>query len=159
MSSKTKSFTLASQLVILIYITLAHISCAPRATKSEKYITHDSIYIEKLVAHTRESDSAQINALLRCDSLGNVYIAELHTMNDKNIKLALQLDSMGRLEQKICVEYDTIYSRNSYKHLNKLEQNNETITEQQKPNYIYKTLLGETLLIIVLLFYIYYKKR
>lgn len=57
---------------------------------------------------TTPADSATASLLIRCDSLGNAYLAELHTEQGKRIRAELllknaqsQLDSLGNLKPQV----------------------------------------------------------
>lgn len=84
-----------SLLVVCVFamIIIALTSCKSRKplVSTQTNTNRTSLTERYDSAHTISGDSAQAKLLLRCDSLGNVYLSELHTEQGRRINVELQL--------------------------------------------------------------------
>jgi hypothetical protein len=143
-------------------VNCALISCTTQKHTSN-HITHhrDSAYIEQLTPHLIPPDSTTINALLRCDSLGQVYISQIDLLCEHNNTLSLSLDSLGNLQQTIIHHHDTLWLPHSE---TKTTEKTDFLTETRQieyktPPFIKKIITGETIIITVALLFYLVKKR
>lgn len=120
---------------------------------------------------TTPSDSATALLLIRCDSLGNAYLAELHTEQGKRIRVELllktaqsQLDSLGNLKPQVIYKNQPLLIRMDCKEdslemiikglrerITEYEKNDTTRTEYVKyvPDYYRNTSRGFWVLLIL----------
>lgn len=140
--------------VILMTITVLCVSCSSRRTVvSTQSTSRDSIFVQKLVPVTLPSDTADVNALLRCDSLGRVYIADIDALTSENIALRFRLDSLGNLRQRIIVRHDTVFVPATHSE-NRItaQTSNDKVSESSKSGYISLfVIIGFLILIIIIL--------
>ena len=138
------------------------ISCTTQKNTTN-HITHqrDSIHIEQLMPYLIPPDSTTINALLHCDSLGQVYISQIDLLNQHNNSLSFRLDSLGNLRQTIIHRHDTIWlPHNNTKTTEKTDFLTETRQiEYKTPPFIKKIITVETIIIAVALLFYLVKKR
>ena len=148
--------------LFLFVILTTLISCTTPKTTTN-HVTHqrDSIHIEQLTPHLIPPDSTTINALLRCDSLGQVYISQIDLLNQHNNSLSFKLDSLGNLQQTIIHRHDTIWlSYNDTKTTEKTDFFTETRQiEYKTPPFIKKIITVETMIIAIALLFYLAKKR
>lgn len=148
--------------LFLFVILTTLISCTTLKTTTN-HVTHqrDSIHIEQLTPHLIPPDSTTINALLRCDSLGQVYISQIDLLNQHNNSLSFKLDSLGNLQQTIIHCHDTIWlSYNDTKTTEKTDFFTETRQiEYKTPPFIKKIITVETMIIAITLLFYLAKKR
>ena len=73
--------------------------CSPKVVQPEtKYIETEKIeYRDRIVTVESPADSANIEALLRCDEKGNVLVTSLQHESSRNASLTFQVDSLNRL--------------------------------------------------------------
>lgn len=146
---------------VLYIINCALISCT--TTQKTTHITHrrDSSHIEQLTPLLIPPDSTTIKALLQCDSLGQIYIAQIEMLNQHNNSLSFQLDSLGNLNQTIIHRHDTIW----IPHFNtKITEQTNSHAQTDQINYhtpplITKILTIETIIIAITLLFFLAKKR
>ena len=138
------------------------ISCTTQKNTTN-HITHqrDSIHIEQLTPHLIPPDSSTINALLRCDSLGQVYISQIDLLSEHNNTLSFQLDSLGNLRQTIIHHHDTLWFLNSD---TKITEKTDFLTETRQieyktPSFIKKIITVETIILAIILLLYLAKKR
>lgn len=67
----------------------------------------DTVVSTHIVTVTTPPDSASIEALLRCDSAGNVLIDALAIEQSKNARLQFEIDKLNRLVAKFKTQPDT----------------------------------------------------
>lgn len=67
----------------------------------------DTVVSTHIVTVTTPPDSASIEALLRCDSAGNVLIDALAIEQSKNARLQFEIDKLNRLVAKFNTQPDT----------------------------------------------------
>lgn len=156
-----KNYELNKVLCIAPCLLIASCTTQQKIT-NHTYQQRDSIHIERFTPHLIPPDSTIINALLRCDSLGQVYISEISLLNQHNNSLSFQLDSIGTLKQTIIHHHDTIWlPHNETKIVKKNDFRTETRQiEYKTPLFIKKIVIVETIIILlILLFYLAKKHR
>lgn len=96
--------------IVVIIATLLTACRTPRqAAEREILYRTDTVVNTHIVTVATPPDSASIEALLRCDSAGNVLIDALVIEQSKNADLFAELDKMGRLIAKFKSQPDTVY--------------------------------------------------
>lgn len=114
-------------------------------TNTKTEVTTTETIKESEYSHTINADSAYAALQLRCDSLGNVYIANIEQLQGERTDLALQLQQLkdGTLLQikAIQAEYDVLV-KGLHKEVERLEKENtelrsttstEASVEKQEP--------------------------
>jgi hypothetical protein len=142
-------------------LNCALISCTTQKSTTHIINNRDSTYVEQLTPHLIPPDSTTINALLRCDSFGQVYISQIKLLSQHNNTLSFQLDSLGNLNQTITHLHDTIWIPHSE---TKITEKNNSHAETHQIDYrtpplITKILIIETLIIAIALLFYLAKKR
>ena len=143
-------------------ISCTLISCTTQKTTTNHITNHrDSIHIEQLTPHLIPPDSTTINAILRCDSLGQVYISQIDLLCEHNNTLSFQLDSLGNLQQTIMHHHDTLWLPHSEtKTSEKTDFHSETRQiEYKTPPFIKKIITVESIIIAIILLFYLAKKR
>lgn len=128
----------------LTVITITTITaCATRQKSINTTIEtlRDSVVIERLIYHALPDDSATVSAVLRCDSMGRVYIAQIEALESRNLSLHLMLDSMGRMKQKVYHTVDTIRLPQTIKETKILKTSSTDKEEEKKSGSRCYTLL------------------
>ena len=146
-------------------------------TSTDHQLTNTTERFDSVVGFA--GDSAQAALLIRCDSLGNAYLAELHTEQGKRIRLDIelrnaqrQLDSLGNLKPQVIYRNQPLYIRADCKEdslqaivhalrerISEYERNDTTHTEYVKyvPDYYKNCTKGFWwLLVIVILIAAWY---
>jgi hypothetical protein len=96
-------------IVVIIATLLTACRTPQQAAERETVYRTDTVVSTHIVTVTTPPDSASIEALLRCDSAGNVLIDALVIEQSKNADLFAELDKMGRLIAKFKSQPDTVY--------------------------------------------------
>lgn len=98
-------------LLFLIATLLTACHTPRQAAEREIYHRTDTLRIveERLVPVPTSADSAQLRALLECDSTGQVVLNALFIEQSKNANLLVELDKMGRLLAQFRTRPDTVY--------------------------------------------------
>lgn len=91
----------------------------------------DSVFVERLVKYIVPDDSTTIEAVLKCDSMGQVYIKRINMLESRNMSLNFMLDSMGNMKQKVYHKTDTIYIPQIHTET-RIRQNSEISEEKEK---------------------------
>ena len=69
--------------------------CKPKQLVSSSSVSQQTLLSERYdSAHSVAGDSATAALLLRCDSMGNVYLAELRTEQGRRLRLELQVGNL-----------------------------------------------------------------
>jgi len=112
---------------IILFISLLTACKTPIQTSSVK--TNDSTYVEKLVHDTTRipADSSWFYAWLKCDSLGNVFIASLSDHKTEGIKTDVTFNN-GKLIYKTEKASKEIVTTAINKETKVKKQDKETIT-------------------------------
>ena len=112
---------------IILFISLLTACKTPVQTSSVK--TNDSTYVEKLVHDTTRipADSSWFYAWLKCDSLGNVFIASLSDHKTEGIKTDVNFNN-GKLIYKTEKASKEIVTTVINKETKVKKQDKETIT-------------------------------
>lgn len=94
--------------IVVIIATLLTACRTPQqaAERGTVYRT-DTVVSTHIVTVTTPPDSASIEALLRCDSAGNVLIDALAIEQSKNARLQFEIDKLNRLVAKFKTQPDT----------------------------------------------------
>lgn len=96
--------------IVVIIATLLTACHTPRqAAERETVYRTDTVVNTHIVTVTTPPDSASIEALLRCDSAGNVLIDALAIEQSKNARLQFEIDEKNRLLAKFKSQPDTVY--------------------------------------------------
>ena len=96
--------------IVVIIATLLTACHTPRqAAERETVYRTDTVVNTHIVTVTTPPDSASIEALLRCDSAGNVLIDALAIEQSKNARLQFEIDEKNRLLAKFKSQSDTVY--------------------------------------------------
>ena len=96
--------------IVVIIATLLTACHTPRqAAERETVYRTDTVVNTHIVTVTTPPDSASIEALLRCDSAGNVLIDRLAIEQSKNAQLQFEIDKKNRLLAKFKSQPDTVY--------------------------------------------------
>jgi len=94
--------------IVVIIATLLTACHTPRqAAERETVYRTDTVVNTHIVTVTTPPDSASIEALLRCDSAGNVLIDALAIEQSKNAQLQFEIDKLNRLVAKFKTQPDT----------------------------------------------------
>ena len=94
--------------IVVIIATLLTACHTPRqAAERETVYRTDTVVSTHIVTVTTPPDSASIEALLRCDSAGNVLIDALAIEQSKNARLQFEIDKLNRLVAKFKTQPDT----------------------------------------------------
>lgn len=94
--------------IVVIIATLLTACHTPRqAAERETVYRTDTVVNTHIVTVTTPPDSASIEALLRCDSAGNVLIDALAIEQSKNARLQFEIDKLNRLVAKFKTQPDT----------------------------------------------------
>ena len=86
-------------IVVIIATLLTSCRTVQEAERETVYRT-DTVVNTHIVTVTTPPDSASIEALLRCDSAGNVLIDALAIEQSKNARLQFEIDKLNRLVAK-----------------------------------------------------------
>jgi hypothetical protein len=165
--------------LMILLALLVFVSCkTPKTvTSSDHQLKTETERVDSVVGFA--GDSANAALLIRCDSLGNAYLAELHTEQGKRIRLDIelrnaqrQLDSLGNLKPQIIYRNQPLYIRADCKEdslqaivhalrerISEYERNDTTHTEYVKyvPDYYRNCTKGFWwLLVIVILIAVWY---
>ena len=95
-------------IVAIIATLLTSCRTVQEAERETVYRT-DTVVSTHIVTVTTPPDSASIEALLRCDSAGNVLIDALAIEQSKNAQLQFEIDKKNRLLAKFKSQPDTVY--------------------------------------------------
>ena len=95
-------------IVVIIATLLTSCRTVQEAERETVYRT-DTVVNTHIVTVTTPPDSASIEALLRCDSAGNVLIDALAIEQSKNARLQFEIDKKNRLLAKFKSQPDTVY--------------------------------------------------
>lgn len=95
--------------IIVLFATLFTACRTPQAAERETVYRTDTVVNTHIVTVTPPPDSASIEALLRCDSAGNVLIDRLAIEQSKNAQLQFEIDKKNRLLAKFKSQPDTVY--------------------------------------------------
>ena len=95
-------------IVVIIATLLTSCRTVQEAERETVYRT-DTVVSTHIVTVTTPPDSASIEALLRCDSAGNVLIDALAIEQSKNARLQFEIDKKNRLLAKFKSQPDTVY--------------------------------------------------
>ena len=95
-------------IVVIIATLLTSCRTVQEAERETVYRT-DTVVSTHIVTVTTPPDSASIEALLRCDSAGNVLIDALAIEQSKNVRLQFEIDKKNRLLAKFKSQPDTVY--------------------------------------------------
>ena len=95
-------------IVVIIATLLTSCRTVQEAERETVYRT-DTVVNTHIVTVTTPPDSASIEALLRCDSAGNVLIDSLAIEQSKNARLQFEIDKKNRLLAKFKSQPDTVY--------------------------------------------------
>lgn len=125
--------------LILLFLTMLCGSCGNlNKSVSSESVIRDSVYIQKLVPVALPADTAEFQALFRCDSLGKVYISNIRSLTTENIAMKFKLDSIGNLEQQVVVRHDTLFLPETYSELKSIRSSSENkVYGHDKSVYIY----------------------
>lgn len=93
-------------IVVIIATLLTSCRTVQEAERETVYRT-DTMVNTHIVTVTTPPDSASIEALLRCDSAGNVLIDALAIEQSKNARLQFEIDELNRLVAKFQTQPDT----------------------------------------------------
>lgn len=93
-------------IVVIIATLLTSCRTVQEAERETVYRT-DTVVNTHIVTVTTPPDSASIEALLRCDSAGNVLIDALAIEQSKNARLQFEIDKLNRLVAKFKTQPDT----------------------------------------------------
>lgn len=93
-------------IVVIIATLLTSCRTVQEAERETVYRT-DTVVNTHIVTVTTTPDSASIEALLRCDSAGNVLIDALAIEQSKNARLQFEIDKLNRLVAKFKTQPDT----------------------------------------------------
>ena len=93
-------------IVVIIATLLTSCRTVQEAERETVYRT-DTVVNTHIVTVTTPPDSASIEALLRCDSAGNVLIDRLAIEQSKNARLLFEIDKLNRLVAKFKTQPDT----------------------------------------------------
>lgn len=164
------SWDLLIVLVVLCCLCLSGCKPLERSTKNDhsRDVTTEST--DSIVGFA--GDSANAALLIRCDSLGNAYLAELHTEQGKRIRLDIelrnalrQLDSLGNLKPQVIYRNQPLYIKMDCKEdslqalvhalrerITEYEKNDTATVMQVKyvPDYYKNTSRGFWVLLIIL---------
>lgn len=99
----------SSFLFAYIIVTLLTACHTPQAAEREIVYRTDTVVSTHVVTVTPPADSASIEALLRCDSAGNVLVDALAIEQSRNAELQFELNEKNRLLAKFRARPDTIY--------------------------------------------------
>lgn len=99
--------------IIFTAIAVLTTACQQRKFTELQQRSDTTIITSTTLPH--HSDTVWINASLRCDSLGKVYIAEINQLISQNTRLNMTLDSLGKLQQQIIFSPDSIRLPTLYK--------------------------------------------
>ena len=92
-----------------MFATLLTACRTPQAAERETVYRTDTVVSTHIVTVATPPDSASIEALLRCDSAGNVLIDRLAIEQSKNAQLQFEIDKKNRLLAKFKSQPDTVY--------------------------------------------------
>lgn len=95
--------------VIAIIATLLTSCRTVQEAEREIIFRTDTVINTHIVTVASPPDSASIEALLRCDSAGNVLIDALAVEQSKNARLQFEIDEKNRLLAQFRTRPDTVY--------------------------------------------------
>ena len=95
--------------IVVIIATLLNSCRTVQEAERETVYRTDTVVNTHIVTVTTPPDSASIEALLRCDSAGNVLIDALAIEQSKNARLQFEIDEKNRLLAKFKSQPDTVY--------------------------------------------------
>ena len=110
--------------IIVLFATLLTACRTPQAAEKETVYRTDTVVNTHIVTVTTPPDSASIEALLRCDSAGNVLIDRLAIEQRRNMQLEIEIDENNRLLAKFKKEIDSL----------KVPVTSVTVTNTEKTN-------------------------
>ena len=93
--------------IVVIIATLLNSCRTVQEAERETVYRTDTVVNTHIVTVTTPPDSASIEALLRCDSAGNVLIDALAIEQSKNARLQFEIDKLNRLVAKFKTQPDT----------------------------------------------------
>ena len=93
--------------IVVIIATLLTSCRTVQEAERETVFRTDTVVSTHIVTVTTPPDSASIEALLRCDSAGNVLIDALAIEQSKNARLQFEIDKLNRLVAKFKTQPDT----------------------------------------------------
>ena len=94
-------------IVVIIATLLTACHTTRQAAERETVYRTDTGASTHIVTVTTPPDSASIEALLRCDSAGNVLIDALAIEQSKNARLQFEIDKLNRLVAKFKTQPET----------------------------------------------------
>jgi len=119
--------------IMLVGIVILSSGCARKALPTLE--THDSLRIdtvERLVEVALPPDSSMVNAYLKCDSLGNVYLAQITQLQGERVKqefsLANNTLTVKATDSNKQVNHELLVSRN--------ESKQKAVTNTVRVNYL-----------------------
>lgn len=107
-----------------MFATLLTACRTPQAAERETVYRTDTVVNTHIVTVATPPDSASIEALLRCDSAGNVLIDRLAIEQRRNMQLEIEIDENNRLLAKFKKEIDSL----------KVPVTSVTVTNTEKTN-------------------------
>ena len=110
--------------IIVLFATLLTACRTPQAAERETIYRTDTVVNTHIVTVATPPDSASIEALLRCDSAGNVLIDRLAIEQRRNMQLEIEIDENNRLLAKFKKEIDSL----------KVPVKSVTVTNTEKTN-------------------------
>ena len=110
--------------IIVMFATLLTACRTPQAAERETVYRTDTVVNTHIVTVATPPDSASIEALLRCDSAGNVLIDRLAIEQRRNMQLEIEIDENNRLLAKFKKEIDSL----------KVPVTSVTVTNTEKTN-------------------------
>ena len=156
-------------LVLLLCLCLFSCKTPQTTTRTDHQKKTEIERTDSLVGFA--GDSANAALLIRCDSLGNAYLAELHTEQGKRIRLDIelrnalrQLDSLGNLKPQVIYRNQPLYIKMDCKEdslqalvhalrerITEYEKNDTATVVQVKyvPDYYKNTSRGVWVLLII----------
>ncbi len=143
-------------LVFIAFSLMIFTGC--RTAKDTSSVTmNDSVYVEKLVPVyiQNPADSSLLDAYFKCDSLGNVYIAQITDLKSKGIQTSLNFNK-GNLIYKTNKPADSIltYTINKETKINNQLTTTITKTVTQMSSFekvfFWIGLIGTVLLLVFL---------
>ena len=96
-------------IVVIIATLLTSCHTPQQVAERETVYRTDTVVNTHIVTVPTPADSASIEALLRCDSAGNVLIDRLAIEQSKNAQLQVAIDEKNRLLAKFKTQPDTVY--------------------------------------------------
>ncbi len=123
------------------YLILSFILSLASCSAHRMPAVANSQYRDSVVTHhstpiVQPPDTSQLMAELRCDSLGQVYIARISQLVAGNHRLRLSLDSAGRLSQQLISVHDTVFLQQRTTAVTKRSHTAHSLSPSLKPRHI-----------------------